>query len=81
MPKAAPPTQAPSFEAALEELENIVRSMESGQLALEASLAAYQRGADLLRYCQEALAAAEQKVQILEGGKLRDFTPGGAADE
>jgi exodeoxyribonuclease VII small subunit len=73
MPKAAPQTQSPSFEAALEELENIVRTMESGQLPLEASLTAYQRGIDLLKLCQEALAVAEQKIQVLEGGKLRDM--------
>ena len=75
MPKAAPQTQPVSFEAALEELENIVRSMETGQLPLEASLASYQRGIELLKHCQDALGAAERKIQILEGGTLRDFVP------
>jgi exodeoxyribonuclease VII small subunit len=74
MPKAAPPIHPISFEAALEELESIVQTMEAGQLPLETSLAAYQRGIELLKHCQDALAAAEQKIQILEGGALRDFS-------
>jgi exodeoxyribonuclease VII small subunit len=76
MPKAVPPARPPSFEAALEELENIVRTMETGQLPLEAQLTSYQRGVELLRRCQEALAHAEQKIQVLEAGALRDFSPG-----
>jgi exodeoxyribonuclease VII small subunit len=64
---------APSFEAALNELETIVQDMEAGKLSLEDSLAAYQRGAALLKYCQNALAVAEQKIQVLEVGELRDF--------
>jgi len=67
---ASPPE---SFEAALAELENIVHSMEAGKLSLEDSLAAYQRGAELLKFCQSALAVAEQKIQVLEAGQLRDF--------
>jgi len=63
----------PSFEAAMAELESIVQSMESGRLSLEESLAAYQRGAVLLKHCQGALAAAEQKIQVLESGELRDL--------
>jgi exodeoxyribonuclease VII small subunit len=71
----APPP--PSFEAALAELESIVQGMESGKLSLEESLAAYQRGAVLLKHCQGALAAAERKIQVLEAGELRDL-PGNA---
>ena len=62
-----------TFEAALAELENIVQSMEAGKLSMEDSLAAYQRGAVLLKFCQSALAVAEQKIQVLEAGELRDF--------
>ena len=62
-----------SFEAALAELESIVQSMEAGKLSLEDSLSAYQRGAVLLKFCQSALAVAEQKIQVLEAGELRDF--------
>lgn len=64
---------AESFESAMTELENIVQGMEAGRLPLEQSLAAYQRGAELLKYCQDTLSAAEQKVQVLESGVLREF--------
>jgi len=70
----AKPSAAPaSFEAALAELEEIVATMEGGQLPLADSLAAYQRGAVLLQYCQAALKDAEQKVEVLEKGVLKAF--------
>lgn len=69
--KALPAT----FEASLAELEAIVRDMEAGQLPLDESLAAYERGAALLKHCQEVLGAAEQKLKILENGGLREFEP------
>lgn len=62
-----------SFEAALAELESIVQGMETGKLSLEESLAAYQRGAALLKHCQGALTVAEQKIQVLEAGQLKDL--------
>jgi exodeoxyribonuclease VII small subunit len=71
-------SQPKTFEAALAELESIVGTMESGQLPLAEALAAYQRGAELLQYCQSALKEAEQQVQILERGVLKSFTPGDA---
>jgi exodeoxyribonuclease VII small subunit len=58
-------TQPASFEQALAELETLVSQMESGQLPLEQSLAAYKRGAELLQYCQKSLAEVEQQVRIL----------------
>ena len=64
-----------SFEAALSELEAIVARMESGELPLRESLAAYKRGAELLAYCQAALKDAEQQVQVLERGVLQPFSP------
>ena len=69
-PKSQPPQ---SLEAALSELEKIVASMEEGELPLERSLAAYKRGAELLKYCQAALQDAQQQVKVLENGILRDF--------
>jgi exodeoxyribonuclease VII small subunit len=57
-----------TFEQALAELEGIVKALESGTGALEASVAAYQRGAALRAHCERKLAEAEQKVQaIVEG--------------
>jgi exodeoxyribonuclease VII small subunit len=64
-----------SFEAALAELEEIVATMEGGQLPLKESLAAYKRGAALLHYCQAALTDAQQQVEILEKGVLMAFAP------
>ena len=74
-----------SFEAALAELEEIVATMEGGQLPLKESLAAYQRGAVLLQYCQAALQDAEMQVEVLEKGVLKAFETtgreGGAEDD
>ena len=67
---AAPPKD---YETALTELEAIVADMESGQMPLEASLAAYKRGAELLQYCRQQLVDAEQQVKILENGSLQPF--------
>ncbi len=70
----AEPNAVPaSFEAALAELEDIVATMESGQLPLRESLAAYKRGAELLQFCQTALKDAEQQVQVFEKGVLKAF--------
>jgi exodeoxyribonuclease VII small subunit len=59
-----------SFEQALEELDALVRKMESGALGLDDSIAAYRRGADLARYCQTRLGAAEQEIRKLDGETL-----------
>ena len=71
---------APSFEAALAELEALVGRMESGELPLQESLAAYKRGAELLAYCQAALKDAQQQVQVLEKGVLQPFSADSADD-
>ena len=68
--RATPPKD---YESALAELDAIVAEMESGQLPLEASLTAYKRGAELLQYCRQQLADAEQQVKILENGTLLPF--------
>ena len=69
-----------TFEEALAELESIVESMEGGQLALEKSLAAYKRGAELLQFCQRKLQDAQQQVTVLEAETLRKFD-GDGGDE
>ena len=71
MAKAPPKT----FESALEELEKLVADLESGKLPLADSLAAYKRGAELLKYAQAELAQVEQQVKVLEGDVLKPFQP------
>lgn len=51
-----------SFEAAMQELESVVTRLESGDVALEESIALYQRGAELRAHCAAKLAEAEEKV-------------------
>ena len=53
------------FEQALTELEGLVEKMEQGDLSLEESLKSFERGVELTRTCQKALAEAEQKVEQL----------------
>jgi len=74
MPNPPQSSTPQSFEAATSELEALVASMESGQMPLEQSLAAYQRGVELLQYCRSALEAAEQQVKILEESVLKPFS-------
>jgi exodeoxyribonuclease VII small subunit len=71
MPKD-PSTDAPSgsdaaldFEKAVEQIEQIIERIESGQIGLERSLGEYERGAALIRRCREALGKAEQRVEEL----------------
>ncbi len=62
-----------TFEQAVAELESIVQAMESGNLPLEASLAAYRRGAALATHCRGLLAAVQQQVSVLEADLLKPF--------
>ena len=60
------------FEAAIAELETIVKKLEEGDLALEKSLELYERGVQLSRFCHTRLEAAEKRIEILnERGELR----------
>lgn len=56
---------SPDFESALQELESLVEQMEKGDISLEESLKAFERGIVLTRTCQQALKEAEQKVNVL----------------
>ncbi|MDD2684632.1 MAG: exodeoxyribonuclease VII small subunit [Gallionella sp.] len=76
---AAKAQKTASFEVAMTELEGIVAEMEGGKLSLEQSLAAYQRGAELLTFCRTRLDDAQQQVKVLEEGVLKDFSAGGEA--
>ena len=53
------------IEKSLEELEALLKQMESGELSLEEALKHFERGIQLTRQCQEALKTAEQRVEIL----------------
>jgi exodeoxyribonuclease VII small subunit len=74
----------PEFETAMRDLEALVEQLEQGDLPLEESLAAFERGVMLTRACQTALKEAEQKVEILlkKAGEsaIEDFTPDEAKD-
>jgi exodeoxyribonuclease VII small subunit len=69
----------PDFETAMRDLEELVERLEQGDLPLEESLAAFERGVLLTRACQTALKEAEQKVEILlrKAGEpaVEEFTP------
>ena len=62
------------FEVALEELEKVVEQLESGELSLEDSLTAFEKGVGLVKYCNEKLTEVEKKIELLvrdKEGKLQ----------
>ena len=63
-----------TFEDAQAELDDLVRSMEAGQLPLDRLLGAYRRGAQLLEFCRSRLEAVEEQVKVLEEGQLKPWT-------
>jgi exodeoxyribonuclease VII small subunit len=58
-------TKSIDFEQQLSDLEDLVKSLESGELSLEESLKSFERGIAVARDCQAALKQAEQKVEVL----------------
>jgi exodeoxyribonuclease VII small subunit len=59
------------FEAAIAELESIVKKLEDGDLPLETSLQLYERGVQLSRFCHSSLEEAERRIEVLnERGEL-----------
>lgn len=73
---ASAPVLPSSYEAALQELETLVGSLESGQLPLDQLLGGYQRGAQLLKFCRDKLEAVETQIKVLEGTELKAWTQG-----
>jgi exodeoxyribonuclease VII small subunit len=72
------------FEVALGELEQVVEQLESGDLSLEDSLAAFERGIGLVKYCNQKLSEVEKKVEILlkdKEGRLQLKTLDSLADD
>jgi exodeoxyribonuclease VII small subunit len=74
-------TQPASFEDAMTELEQLVERMEAGELPLEASVAAYKRGAELVKFCAGQLDRVDAQVKVLEGDMLKPFASDDAALE
>ena len=77
-------TPPKTFEAGLAELENLVATMESGQMSLEDSMSAYKRGKLLEAFCQTQLEAVQVQLKVLEDGELKPLklaNSGGLADE
>lgn len=76
-----------SFEAALEDLEQVVEQLESGELSLEDSLAAFEKGVGLVKHCNQKLNEVEKKIEVLVKDKegklqLKNFTAlGGKENE
>jgi exodeoxyribonuclease VII small subunit len=70
-----------SFEEAMEELEKLVSQMEAGELPLEASVAAYKRGSELVKYCSVQLDKVDSQVKILEGEMLKPFASDDAEED
>ena len=79
MPKASTSPAAAgtpaSYEAALQELEQLVARLESGDMPLEQLLTGYQRGAELLKFCRDKLEAVEGQIKVLDEGTLKTWTP------
>src|SRR5438270_9910824 len=78
--KTKPPGTELNFEKAMDRLEAIVEQMESGKLPLEDLIVRYEEGMNLVKICQERLANAEQKIEIIarnSAGKtvVKDFEP------
>jgi exodeoxyribonuclease VII small subunit len=65
-------TSIRDFEGAIAELESIVKKLEEGDLPLEQSLALYERGVQLSRFCHARLEDAERRIEILtDRGELK----------
>lgn len=74
MAKAPDNIATMSFEDALKELEDIVKSLEQGKAKLDDAIAAYERGAKLKKHCEDKLREAKMKIDKIEigpGGEVR----------
>ena len=76
------------FESALEDLELLVEQLETGELSLEDSLAAFEKGVGLVKFCNQKLSEVEKKIELLvkdKDGKLQlkafEELPGQEIDE
>ena len=62
-----------SYEAALQELEQLVARIEAGDMPLDQLLTQYQRGAELLKYCRDRLEKVEDQIKVLDQGVLKTW--------
>lgn len=71
------PVSEMTFEEAMAALEQVVNQLERGEVALEESIALYERGAALKAHCSEKLKAAEEKVELIRAqeGRATGTTP------
>jgi exodeoxyribonuclease VII small subunit len=67
------PALPDNYEAALQELEQLVVQLESGQMPLDQLLTGYQRGAALLGFCRDKLQAVEDQIKVLDGSQLKPW--------
>jgi exodeoxyribonuclease VII small subunit len=80
MPTAKKTESGQNFESAMDRLEEIVEQMESGKMMLDELIVRYEEGMKLVKVCQERLASAEQRIEIItrnNAGKpiIKDFEP------
>ena len=64
-----------SFEEAMNELENLVESLDKGDISLDQAIAAYDRGSQLKDHCQKKLSEAKMKVETIQSSDNSDVVP------
>jgi len=81
--KKAKQSEASTFEQAMGELETLVEAMENDQLPLAELVAHYEKGAGLLRHCEKVLAAAKERIELIEVGNSseKDLAPTPGEDD
>ena len=73
-PSATDPTPLPAtYEQSVQELEQLLARLESGQMPLDELLGGYQRGAALLAFCKDKLQAVEDQVKLIDGHQLKPW--------
>ena len=78
MAKSPVPLKDLSYEQALDELDQLLASLEAESKDLESTVAMFERGKDLIKCCQNLLDKAELKVrQLTDNGEIIDFTEQG----
>jgi exodeoxyribonuclease VII small subunit len=77
MSKSSPPQTEPSFEDAMQRLDEIVAGMEDSQFSLEEMISSYEEGVRLLKLCRQRIDGARRRVELISGdleGEKPPFT-------